>query len=302
MEALLHDLRYAARSLRRSPGFALAAILTLALGISANTTIFSAVNAFLFRPLDSAEPARMVRIHRNQHSPLLYDQLEFVRENARSFSGVFGERKADLGMDAGSGSEAVAAELVHGNFFTTLGIGATRGRLFGVAEDAAPGANPVIVLSHRFWQRRFDADPEVVSEDMALSLLPARVGAGILSLFGVLALLLAAVGIAGVVSHAVAERTHEIGVRSALGADRHAVLRLMIGDSMRRVAIGAAIGLALAMLLGWAAAGLLYGVSPFDPAVLLGAPLVLGTVALLAAYLPARRATRVDPMVALKAE
>lgn len=143
---------------------------------------------------------------------------------------------------------------------------------------------------------------KTMSEDMALSLLPARIGAGVLSLFGALALLLAAVGIAGVVSHAVAERTHEIGVRSALGADRRAVLSLMIGDSMRRVAIGAAVGLALAMLLGWAAAGLLYGVSPLDPAVLLGAPLVLGTVALLAAYLPARRATRVDPMVALRSE
>lgn len=130
--------------------------------------------------------------------------------------------------------------------------------------------------------------------------MPARFGAGLLGVFGGLALLLATVGIYGVVSYTVVQRTREIGIRSALGASRRALLRMVVGGSMRLVGIGLGVGLALAVGLGIAASGLLYGVSPADPALLLGAPAVLAAAALLASYLPARRAVRVDPMIALR--
>jgi predicted permease len=124
----------------------------------------------------------------------------------------------------------------------------------------------------------------------------------LLSVFSVLALLLAAVGIVGVVGHSVAQRTHEIGLRMALGADTLDVLRLIVNSNMAWVLIGLAIGIAgsagLTRLLG----GLLYDVRPLDPVVLGAVSLLLAAVALLACYLPARRAVKIDPIVALRCE
>jgi putative ABC transport system permease protein len=124
----------------------------------------------------------------------------------------------------------------------------------------------------------------------------------LLSVFSVLALVLAAVGIVGVVGHSVAQRTHEIGIRMALGAETVDVLRLMVKGSMVWVLVGLAAGIAgsagLTRLLG----EMLYGVRPLDPVVLGGVSLLLAAVALLATYLPARRAAKIDPIVALRCE
>lgn len=119
---------------------------------------------------------------------------------------------------------------------------------------------------------------------------------------GMLALLLAVIGIYGVVSYAVNRRTHEIGVRLALGAQRSEILRMILGQGMTLVAIGAAIGIAVALAIAHAVSHFLMGVSPNDPLTFVGVSLVLGNAALLACYLPARRATRVDPMIALHCE
>jgi ABC-type antimicrobial peptide transport system permease subunit len=122
------------------------------------------------------------------------------------------------------------------------------------------------------------------------------------SSFGVIALLLAAIGLYGTLAYAVARRTREIGVRLALGAQRGLVLRLVLRESLALVSVGMLVGVPLALFAGYILRGFLFGVKPYDLTTLIGACGVLATAALLAAFAPARRASRVDPMVALKYE
>jgi putative ABC transport system permease protein len=124
----------------------------------------------------------------------------------------------------------------------------------------------------------------------------------LLSFFAALALLLACIGIYGVISYAVSQRTREIGVRVAMGAKRADVLRLVLGEAMKLILIGVAVGIAAALGLTKAMASLLYGVSAANPFILLSVTLLLMVVALAACYVPARRAMSVDPMVALRYE
>jgi predicted permease len=146
------------------------------------------------------------------------------------------------------------------------------------------------------------ADVKTLRDQLDLSLFPSRVAAWTLGGFGVLALLLAAIGIYGVVSYSVAQRTREIGVRMALGAKEKDVLRLVLGEGLFVIAIGLALGLLLAFAATRVIVGFLYGVGATDPLTFAGVPLLLGFIALVASYLPARRATKVDPLVALRYE
>jgi len=134
------------------------------------------------------------------------------------------------------------------------------------------------------------------------SLMLRRVSMLMLTVFASLALTLATVGIYGLTAYSVSRRTHEIGLRVALGASRQQILRLVVGRGLATSVIGAALGLAAALMLTRGLSGMLFGVTATDPLVFAGVPLVLIAVSLLANYLPARKATRIDPLVALRYE
>jgi putative ABC transport system permease protein len=146
------------------------------------------------------------------------------------------------------------------------------------------------------------SDIKTLRDQLNFSLFPSRIAALTLGGFGVLALFLAALGIYGVVSYAVAQRTHEIGIRIALGARELSVLRLVIREGLFVVGAGLVVGLSLALVTTRLIEGFLYGVAATDAITFLTVPIVLGVVAVLASYLPARRATKVDPLVALRYE
>jgi predicted permease len=145
-------------------------------------------------------------------------------------------------------------------------------------------------------------DLETIEQYMALPLFPARTIGLLLGVSGILALVLTSIGLCGVISYMVSQRTHEIGVRMALGARQHEVLKLVVGHGLTMASIGLALGLAATFGLSRFLSSLLYGIQPSDPATLLGVSVGLIFIASLACYLPARRALSVDPIVALRYE
>jgi predicted permease len=145
-------------------------------------------------------------------------------------------------------------------------------------------------------------ETKTLERHIGIQLLPARLTAVLLSAFAALALALACIGLYGLVSYAVAQRTREMGIRMSLGADAARVVRLLLGGGLRLVLIGGAIGLVLAGMAGRLISGLLFEVGSFDPVAFLTVAAMLGAAATLAAWLPARRAARISPALALRAE
>ncbi len=145
-------------------------------------------------------------------------------------------------------------------------------------------------------------DVTTMDNHLGFALLPAALGASVLGLFGVIGLFLAAIGIYGVMAYSVSRRRRELGIRVALGADRHAVVGMVLREGLRLAVLGAVLGVAAAALASRAVQGLLYGVSALDPMAFVGVPLLLVAVAALAVWIPARRAAAVDPVGALKTE
>lgn len=164
---LLQDLRYAARMLRKSPGFTIVAALTLALGIGANTAVFTVVNTFLLNPLPVAKISELVAVNmvgakKNARSGdvqlMSFLNLKDVQERERSFSSLVGHSSPmAVTMTDRNSPHRVFMELVSANYFDTLGIHPFMGRFFSAAEDSTPGAAPVVVLGYGAWQGRFGA-------------------------------------------------------------------------------------------------------------------------------------------------
>src|SRR5262245_12745261 len=173
MNTLLQDLRYGARMLLKKPGFTLIAALTLSLGIGANTAVFSLLNAFLFRPLPCSSPDQLVGyyIGKEEGNGLSYPYYRDVRDRNEVFSGflAFHFATANLSGGAGGRNDYLWGYLVSGNYFDTLGVRAAMGRALTEADDRAPGAHPVVVLSHGCWQRRFGGDASIVGKNVLLN-------------------------------------------------------------------------------------------------------------------------------------
>jgi len=169
------------------------------------------------------------------------------------------------------------------------------------------GDSKAVLASLRGELQRLDPtlplyNVQTLTDHMSVPLFPFRMAATVLGSFGVLAIVLAGIGIYGVMSYVVAGRTREIGVRIALGAARRDVLFLIIRQGMTLAVIGLGIGLLIAFGVAQLLAKLLFGVSPVDPLTFAGVSALLALVAVLACYIPARRATKVDPLVALRYE
>lgn len=177
VDALVQDLRYAFRMLVHSPGFTLAAVLTLALGIALNTTVFTVYDSVALRLLPVRDPSTVARLMRWYEDGARNDQFtrneyEYVRNQVKSFSSVAAVApmlKAPSQTQAGGDAEIVQPQLVSGNYFALLGVTAATGRTFLPEEDSNPGAHPVAVLSHRFWVRRFLADPLILGKTFLLN-------------------------------------------------------------------------------------------------------------------------------------
>jgi predicted permease len=164
------DLRYAARMLRRQPGFTIAAVLTLALGIGANTAVFSLVNATLFQHLQVSDPERLAYVSRGNGGVFAYPLYATLRDHNQHFDGLAGWGGITASLTTGDSAELVNGLIVTGNFFDVLGTGpAAAGRLLSPADDVTPGAHPVAVISYDFWQTRFAGDPGVVGREVRLN-------------------------------------------------------------------------------------------------------------------------------------
>jgi len=169
MNNLLKDLRYSIRSLRKRPAFTLVAVLTLALGIGINTTVFSLANSVFLRTLPVASPQNLVWVFSGSDNPNSYPDYLDYRNQSDLFDGVLAYDWVPLNLGNDGHAERVQGTLVSGNFFTVLGVNAQLGRTFLPEEDQTPDASPVAVISHSLWQRRFDKDQNVVGKTLALN-------------------------------------------------------------------------------------------------------------------------------------
>src|ERR1700687_857663 len=168
MQNFWQDLRYGARSITRNPGFAILAIIALALGIGANTAIFSVVNSVLLRPLGYADPSRLVVILHEAKFPVSpADYLDW-RKHSRSFEQVAAAQVWGATLTGVERAEELAGMQVSANLFDTLGVSPVRGRTFDASEDQ-PASKHVAVLSYQLWQRRFGGDSGIVGREIVLN-------------------------------------------------------------------------------------------------------------------------------------
>jgi len=177
MAALLQDFRYSLRTLRKSPVFLAVAVLSLALGIGANTAIFTLIHQLILQPLPVKDPERLVMLAgRGKHyggnngpDRISYPMYREIRDKNQVLSGMFCTYPSTVSASFQGGTELIGADFVSGNYFPVLGIGAAAGRVFTAADDLIQGGHPLAVLSHGYWRARFGADPRIVGKQIVVN-------------------------------------------------------------------------------------------------------------------------------------
>jgi|CZKR01.1.fsa_nt_gi predicted permease len=184
MKGLIQDLGYAVRQLRKSPGFTAVAVITLALGIGANTGIFTVLNGLLLKMLPVREPQQLVVVgdptrasHRSNGTPrtdvFSYPLYKEFRDRSSVFTGICAAASDHhVEVDAGQGQfpdEKITGRMVSGNYFTVLGLEPAAGRLFSDADDTTEGANPVMVLGYEYWRHKFALSSAIIGKDIRLN-------------------------------------------------------------------------------------------------------------------------------------
>src|SRR5580698_8434631 len=183
MHSLMQDLRFSLRQIRRSPGFMVTAILTLALGVGANTAIFSLLDQALLRSLPVHAPEQLVILSATGkawegHSSnfgagveksFSYPMYRDLRDRGTAFDGLIATAPTGIGITKNNASELVDAEIVSGNYFSVLGVPAAQGRLLTANDDSTPGGNPVAVLSFHYWKTHLGADAHVVGQTLSIN-------------------------------------------------------------------------------------------------------------------------------------
>ena len=175
MDTIMQDVKYAVRTLIRAPGFTIVVVVTLGLGIGANTAIFSLVNEVLLRPIPIAEPDRVVRLYTSDFSSGLYgtssypDYLDFGEQSTALEGLAAFTFSLPVNLASDGVAERVQGTMVSGNFFGVLGVQPAAGRLLAPSDDVTPGGHPVAVISHGTWQRRFGGSADVIGQSMTLN-------------------------------------------------------------------------------------------------------------------------------------
>lgn len=179
MDTLWQDTRFALRTMRKNPGFTAVAVLSLALGVGATTTIFTLLNAAFLAPLPVEQPSDLVAVYTTDQAnigglgnllPMSYLNLKDMRRRSEYLPDMAGYSfPTPVSVITASAPQQAFAELVTGNYFSVLGVNAAKGRVFGAEEDTKPGDAPIVVLSHGFWQRRLGGDPAAVGKVMPLN-------------------------------------------------------------------------------------------------------------------------------------
>ena len=163
------DIRSALRALRRSPGFSVLAVVTLALGIGVTTVVFGALNALVLRPLPIANSAEVVMLESNRRVSMSFPDFLDVQRDNRSFSGLAAYRITSMALDSGAGADNVWGYLATGNYFQMLGITPAAGRLFTPDDDRVRNGSPYAVLSYDTWRSRFGGDPSIAGRTMRIN-------------------------------------------------------------------------------------------------------------------------------------
>lgn len=388
IDHLLQDLRYATRVLRKSPGFTLVIILSLMLGIGANTAIFQLLNSVRLRSLPIPNPQELAEVKivgghggmglNGQYGELTRPMWEEIRRDHSAFSGVFAWGTRQIAVGEGSGFQLANAIAVSGDFFRVLGVENDTGTSQRVAvvnqtfvRRFLNGANPigralrtspepnypsavyeiVGVISDTKYNSLRDATPpmtfapasqfpserpwtaimihsnlppaavidsvkhriarkhpeifaqyKVFETQIHDGLVRERLMAMLSGFFGLLAALLATVGLYGLIAYIVTQRSNEIGIRVALGANGGQVIGMVMREAGGLLMLGLAIGAALSLAAGSGANSLLFGLKSYDPFTLAMAIGLLVAIGAVSSFLPALRASKLDPMAALRCD